>query len=48
MANEKKAPKKDRQVKDLPEKKLSNDDAERVKGGESHDTVPTESLSLNF
>lgn len=43
MADEKKAPKKDAQVKDLPHKKVSQEDAERVKGG----VVPMEQVSLN-
>ena len=33
MADEKKSPRKDGQVEDLPQKKISKDDAEQVKGG---------------
>ena len=33
MADEKNAPKKDGKVQDLPQKKISKDDAEQVKGG---------------
>ena len=41
MADEKKSPRKDGQVQDLPQKKISKDDAERVKGG----AMGTEKLS---
>ena len=46
MPNEKNAPRKDGQVEDLPQKQISTDDAEQVKGGMGiANTKPTQKIA---